>query len=160
MPKKPNNKNYLIDIREIQNILPHRYPFLLVDRVLKLEKGKSILALKNVTYNEPFFNGHFPGTKIMPGVLIIEAMAQSGGILVYHSVPDPNDWFMMLSKINNAKFRKPVVPGDQIEFYVDIVKMRKRFCEIKGKAVVDGDIVMESEIIASLLHQEEMNGQE
>jgi len=160
MPKKPNNKSYFIDIREIQNILPHRYPFLLVDRVLRLEKGKSILALKNVTYNEPFFNGHFPENKIMPGVLIIEAMAQSGGILVYHSVPDPNDWFMMLSKITNAKFRKPVVPGDQIEFYVDMVKMRKRFCEIKGKAVVDGDIVVESEIIASLLHQEEMNGRE
>jgi len=160
MPKKPNNKNYFIDIREIQNILPHRYPFLLVDRVLRLEKGKSILTLKNVTYNEPFFNGHFPENKIMPGVLIIEAMAQSGGILVYHSVPDPNDWFMMLSKITNAKFRKPVVPGDQIEFYVDLVKMRKRFCEIKGKAVVDGDIVVESEIIASLLHQEEMNGRE
>lgn len=160
MPKKPNNKNYFIDIREIQNILPHRYPFLLVDRVLKLEKGKSILTLKNVTYNEPFFNGHFPGNKIMPGVLIVEAMAQSGGILVYHSVPDPNDWFMMLSKITNAKFRKPVIPGDQIKFYVEMVKMRKRFCEIKGKAVVDGDIVVESEIIASMLHQEEMNGRE
>jgi len=79
---------------------------------------------------------------------------------VYHSVPDPKDWFMMLSKITNAKFRKPVIPGDQIRLYVDIVRMRKRFCEVKGKAVVDGDIVVESEIIASLLHREEMNGRE
>ncbi|HHF51445.1 MAG TPA: 3-hydroxyacyl-ACP dehydratase FabZ [Candidatus Aminicenantes bacterium] len=160
MTKKQNNKNHFINISKIQNILPHRYPFLLVDRVLRLEEGKSILTIKNVTYNEPFFNGHFPENKIMPGVLIIEAMAQSGGILVYHSVPDPKDWFMMLSKITNAKFRKPVIPGDQIRFYVDIVRMRKRFCEIKGKAVVDGDIVVESEVIASLLHREEMNGRE
>ncbi len=159
MTKKPNNKNYYINISEIQNVLPHRYPFLLVDRVLRLEEGKSILTIKNVTYNEPFFNGHFPEKKIMPGVLIIEAMAQSGGILVYHSIPKPDDWFMMLSKITNAKFRKPVIPGDQIKFYVDIVKMRKRFCEIKGKAVVDEDVVVESGIIASLLHREEMNGQ-
>jgi len=157
MNRKPNSKDHFIHIKEIQKILPHRYPFLLVDRVLSLEKGKSIVSIKNVTYDEPFFNGHFPENKIMPGVLIIEALAQSGGILVYHSMPDPEDKFMMLSKINNAKFRKPVIPGDQIEFHVDLVKMKKKFCEIKGEALVDGEVVAQSEIIASLISREEMN---
>lgn len=157
MSKKPNNKNDFIHIKEIQKILPHRYPFLLVDRVLEVKKGKSIIAIKNVTYNEPFFNGHFPEHKIMPGVLIIEALAQTGGILVYHSVPDPEDKIMLLSKINSAKFRRPVIPGDQIEFHVNLVKMKNRFCEVKGKAYVDGEIVVESEVIAYLLNREEMN---
>jgi len=157
MNRKPNNKNHLIHIKEIQKILPHRYPFLLVDRVLSLEKGKSIVAIKNVTYNEPFFNGHFPEHKIMPGVLIIEALAQTGGILLYHSFPNPEDKVMLLSKINNAKFRKPVIPGDQIEFHVDLVKKRNRFCEVKGKAYVDGDMAVESEVVAYLLHRDELN---
>jgi len=159
MNKKPSNKNNFIHIKEIQKILPHRYPFLLVDKVLSLKKGKSIVALKNVTYNEPFFKGHFPESKIMPGVLIIEALAQTGGILVYHSIPNPEDKVMLLSKINNAKFRKPVIPGDQIEFHVDLVKQRKRFCDVKGRAYVDGEIVVESEVIAYLLSREEMNEQ-
>ncbi len=159
MRKKPRSKNNFIHIKEIQQILPHRYPFLLVDRVTELKKGKSVSAIKNVTYNEPFFNGHFPENKIMPGVLIIEAIAQSGGILVYHTVPEPGSKLMMLSKVSNAKFRKPVVPGDQIELYVELVKMRKRFCEVRGKALVDGEIAVEADIIASFLTREEMNEQ-
>ncbi|MBD3413462.1 MAG: 3-hydroxyacyl-ACP dehydratase FabZ [Candidatus Aminicenantes bacterium] len=159
MSKKPNKNPNSIYIKEIRKILPHRYPFLLVDRVLNLKKGKSIEAVKNVTFNEPFFNGHFPENKIMPGVLIIEAIAQSGGILLYHSIPEPEDKFMMLSKINNAKFRKPVVPGDQINLHVELVKQKSRFCEVKGKAMVDGEVVVESDIIASLLSREEMNEQ-
>ncbi|MFW6124355.1 MAG: 3-hydroxyacyl-ACP dehydratase FabZ [Acidobacteriota bacterium] len=157
MKSKPNSKNDFIYIKEIQKILPHRYPFLLVDRVLDLKKGKSIKAIKNVTYNEPFFNGHFPEHKIMPGVLIIEALAQSGGILLYHSLPDPDDKIVLLSKIKSAKFRKPVIPGDQIEFNVDLVKEKNRFCEVKGKAYVDGEIVVESEVIAYWLHRDELN---
>lgn len=157
MNRKPSNKNNFIYIKEIQKILPHRYPFLLVDRVLDLKKGKSIKAIKNVTYNEPFFNGHFPEHKIMPGVLIIEALAQSGGILLYHSLPDPDDKIVLLSKIKSAKFRKPVIPGDQIVFHVDLVKSRNRFCEVKGKAYVDEEIVVESEVIAYWLHRDELN---
>jgi 3-hydroxyacyl-[acyl-carrier-protein] dehydratase/UDP-3-O-[3-hydroxymyristoyl] N-acetylglucosamine deacetylase/3-hydroxyacyl-[acyl-carrier-protein] dehydratase len=157
MNRKPSNKNNFIYIKEIQKILPHRYPFLLVDRVLDLKKGKSIKAIKNVTYNEPFFNGHFPEHKIMPGVLIIEALAQSGGILLYHSLPDPDDKIVLLSKIKSAKFRKPVIPGDQIEFHVDLVKARNRFCEVKGKAYVDEEVVVESEVIAYWLHRDELN---
>lgn len=157
MNRKPSNKDNFIYIKEIQKILPHRYPFLLVDRVLKIEKGKSIVAIKNVTYNEPFFNGHFPEYKIMPGVLIIEALAQAGGILLYHSLPDPEDKIVLLSKIKNAKFRKPVIPGDQIEFHVDLVKEKNRFCEVKGKAYVDKEVAAESEGIAYWLHRDELN---
>jgi beta-hydroxyacyl-ACP dehydratase FabZ len=157
MNRKPSNKDNFIYIKEIQKILPHRYPFLLVDRVLKLEKGKSIVAIKNVTYNEPFFNGHFPEYKIMPGVLIIEALAQAGGILLFHSLPDPEDKIVLLSKIKSAKFRKPVIPGDQIEFHVDLVKEKNRFCEVKGKAYVDEEVAVESEVIAYWLHRDELN---
>ncbi|MFO7981567.1 MAG: 3-hydroxyacyl-ACP dehydratase FabZ [Candidatus Aminicenantes bacterium] len=159
MNRKPSNKDNFIYIKEIQKILPHRYPFLLVDRVLKLEKGKSIVAIKNVTYNEPFFNGHFPEYKIMPGVLIIEALAQAGGILLFHSLPDPEDKIVLLSKIKSAKFRKPVIPGDQIEFHVDLVKEKNRFCEVKGKAYVDKEVAVESEVIAYWLHRDELNEQ-
>ena len=156
----PNQtKAVAIDIEKIQKILPHRYPFLLVDRVLELNAGRSIIALKNVTYNEPFFQGHFPGHKIMPGVLQIEALAQAGGILLYHSLEKPDTKIVLLSKVHNAKFRKPVIPGDQIEFNVDLVKERNRFCEVKGKAYVDGEIAVESEVIAYWLHRDELNEQ-
>jgi 3-hydroxyacyl-[acyl-carrier-protein] dehydratase/UDP-3-O-[3-hydroxymyristoyl] N-acetylglucosamine deacetylase/3-hydroxyacyl-[acyl-carrier-protein] dehydratase len=146
-------------IEEILKFLPHRYPFLLVDRVKEMKEGKSIVAIKNVTYNEPFFQGHFPNLKIMPGVLIVEAIAQAGGILLYHSIPDPENKFVMLSKIDNTRFRRPVVPGDQLRLEVEIVRLKSKFCYIRGKALVNEEVAVESELIASLLNLEELNVQ-
>jgi 3-hydroxyacyl-[acyl-carrier-protein] dehydratase/UDP-3-O-[3-hydroxymyristoyl] N-acetylglucosamine deacetylase/3-hydroxyacyl-[acyl-carrier-protein] dehydratase len=161
MPQKHQQRNKeLLDIEKILKILPHRYPFLLVDRVLELEKGKSIVAIKNVTYNEHFFQGHFPQKKVMPGVLIIEAVAQAGGILLYQSIPDPQKTLVFLSTINNTKFRRPVVPGDQLRLEVEIVKLRSRFCHIRGKAYVGEEIAGESEAMASLVRLEELNERE
>ena len=138
-------------------MLPQRFPFLLVDRVLEMEKGKSIVAIKNVTVNEPFFQGHFPEIKVMPGVLVVESMAQAGGILLYNSIPKPDEKLLYLSKIDNLKFRKPVIPGDQIRLEVEIVKLKSRICHIKAKAIVDGDVVTEGDIWASLANLEGLN---
>jgi len=157
MLQKPHKSKDSLNIKEILGILPHRYPFLLVDKVLKLDKGKSIVAVKNVTYNEPFFQGHFPEFKVMPGVLIVEALAQAGGILLYSSIPDAEKKLVFLSKIDNAKFRKPVVPGDQLKFNIELVKLKNRFCRVKGKAYVDGEIALECDIIASIMDFEELN---
>jgi len=157
MPLKPRKNKKQLDIEKILKILPHRYPFLLVDRVLELEKGKSIIAIKNVTYNEPFFQGHFPVKKVMPGVLIIESVAQAGGILLYHSIPEPEKVLVFLSAIHNAKFRKAVIPGDQLRLEAELTKLRKKVSFLKGKAYVDGEIVAEGEIMASLLRLEELN---
>jgi len=157
MPQRLQKDNDLLNIEKILKILPHRYPFLLVDRVLKLEKGKSIIAIKNVTYNERFFQGHFPHLKVMPGVLVVEAIAQAGGILLFHSVPDPQNKLVFLVKIDNMKFRKPVVPGDQLKLEVEIIRLKNKFCNVRGKAYVDGDIVVEGEILASLTNLEELN---
>ncbi len=148
-----------IKVEEILKILPHRYPFLLVDRVLQLQPGKSIVALKNVTCNESFFEGHFPGVKIMPGVLIVEALAQAGGILLYHSLPDPMNKFVVLSKIQNARFRKMVKPGDQLRLEAEVVKIRARLCHVRGRATVDGEVVAEGEILASVLDLEDLHEQ-
>lgn len=144
-------------VEEILRFLPHRYPFLLVDRVIKLETGRSILAIKNVTANESFFEGHFPEVKIMPGVLIVEALAQAGGILLYNSLPDPAKKLVVLSKLQNVKFRRIVVPGDQIELYAEIGKVRAKFATIKGKASVNKETVVEGEISASIIDLEEAN---
>lgn len=148
----------MFKIEAIQEFLPHRFPFLLVDRVLEMKKGKTIVALKNVSANEPFFQGHFPKLKIMPGVLIIEAVAQAGGILLYHSIPDPLTKIVLLSKIENARFRRPVVPGDQLRLEAEIIKLKTRFCFLRGKAFVDGEIVVEGDITASLLDVGEIDG--
>jgi 3-hydroxyacyl-[acyl-carrier-protein] dehydratase/UDP-3-O-[3-hydroxymyristoyl] N-acetylglucosamine deacetylase/3-hydroxyacyl-[acyl-carrier-protein] dehydratase len=157
MPLKSQKNKEQLDIERILKILPHRYPFLLVDRVCELEKGKSITAIKNVTYNEHFFQGHFPAKKVMPGVLIIECVAQAGGILLYNSIPDPDNVLVFLSAINNAKFRKPVIPGDQLRLEADLTKLRKKVAFLKGKVYVDGEIVAEGEIMAALLRLEELN---
>lgn len=145
----------MFDIEKILRILPHRYPFLLVDRVLEVKKGVSLVALKNVTYNEPFFQGHFPQQRVMPGVLVIEAMAQAGGILLFHSLPDPGNKLVFLSKVDNAKFRRPVVPGDQLRLEVELVKMKQRFCHIRARALVGEEVAAEGEIMASLVSLEE-----
>lgn len=158
MPQKPLNKTGLIGIEKIQRMLPHRYPFLFVDRVLEIKKGESIVAIKNVTLNEPFFQGHFPAYKIMPGVLIVEALAQAGGILLYNSIANPEGKFVFLSKVDEAKFRRPVVPGDQLELRVTILKLRNRFCHVQGKALVDREIAVECDIIASVMDLEDLNG--
>jgi 3-hydroxyacyl-[acyl-carrier-protein] dehydratase len=148
----------LITIEGILKQLPHRFPFLLVDRVKEICPGRSIVALKNVSVNEPFFQGHFPDRKIMPGVLIVEALAQAGGILLFHSIPDPERKFVVLSKISNARFRKPVVPGDQLILEAEILKLKSRFCHLKGRATVDGEVAAEGELVAGLLDLEDVHG--
>ena len=138
-------------IAEIMRILPHRYPFLLVDRVIEVDPDKRIVALKNVTINEPFFNGHFPGHPIMPAVLIIEAMAQCGGVLLLNSVDRPKERLVYFMGINNAKFRKPVRPGDQLRFELTLLRLKSRICKMEGKAYVDGDLVAEAELLSSIV---------
>ena len=147
----------MIKIEQIQKFIPHRFPFLFVDRVTELHPGRSIVAIKNVSCNEPFFQGHFPGKMIMPGVLIIEAIAQAGGILLYHSIPDPQHTFVVLSKIGSAKFRRPVVPGDQLRIEAEILKLKSKFCLLRGRALVNGQVAVDGEIVASLMALEEMN---
>jgi 3-hydroxyacyl-[acyl-carrier-protein] dehydratase/UDP-3-O-[3-hydroxymyristoyl] N-acetylglucosamine deacetylase/3-hydroxyacyl-[acyl-carrier-protein] dehydratase len=147
----------VLKVEEILRLLPHRYPFLLVDRVVSLDPGKSIAAIKNVTANESFFEGHFPEVKIMPGVLIVEAVAQAGGILLYHSIPDATKKLVVLSKLQNVKFRKIVVPGDQLRLEAEIIKVRARFATIRGRAIVDKEIVVEGEISAAIVDLEEAN---
>ena len=147
----------MFDIEAILKFLPHRYPFLLVDRVLSMETSKTIVALKNVTYNEQFFQGHFPEVRIMPGVLIVEAMAQAGGILLFNSIPDAQTKFVLFSKIDNMKFRRPVVPGDQLRLECDLVKVKGRFFQLHGKGYVDGELAAEGDMMATLLNREDLN---
>ena len=146
-----NSEAALIDIQEILDFLPHRYPFLLVDRVIEYQAGERIVAIKNVTFNEPFFQGHFPGVPIMPGVLIIESMAQAGGVLVFKTLPDRDRKLVFFMGINNARFRRPVRPGDQLRIEMDVVRVKKRFGKLQGKAFVDGKLVSEADILFSLV---------
>ncbi len=140
----------VFDIQAIAELLPHRYPFLLIDRVVNLTPNQEIVALKNVTMNEPFFQGHFPSAPIMPGVLIVEAMAQAGGVLVLDSLPKDKHgrpvYFMGLDKV---RFRKPVVPGDQIVFEVKLLKLRAKAAKLAGRATVADNLVAEAELMAS-----------
>lgn len=148
----------MLNIEDILRFLPHRYPFLLVDRVLEMEPSKRIVALKNVTYNEEFFQGHFPDVRIMPGVLIVEAMAQAGGILLFHSIEKPETKFVLFSKIDNMKFRRPVVPGDQIRIEAEVLKWKNRFYYLRAKALVEGHVAAEGDMVASMLEREEFYG--
>jgi 3-hydroxyacyl-[acyl-carrier-protein] dehydratase len=138
---------------EIQGLLPHRYPFLLVDRVKELEPGRRIVAIKNVTINEPFFQGHFPGRPIMPGVLILEAMAQAGGVLVFKSGESSGKPVVYLTGIEEARFRRPVVPGDQLRFEIDVLKKRPPFWKMQGKAFVDDEMVCEAVVTAMVTEE-------
>jgi UDP-3-O-[3-hydroxymyristoyl] N-acetylglucosamine deacetylase/3-hydroxyacyl-[acyl-carrier-protein] dehydratase len=135
-------------IEEIMKVLPHRYPFLLVDRILELEPRKRIVGLKNVTINEPFFQGHFPGHPIMPGVLIIEAMAQVGGVLLLGLMDDPESKVVYFMSLDNVKFRRPVKPGDQIRFELEVAQLRGSVCKMRGVARVDGEVVAEADMAA------------
>ncbi len=141
----------MIPTEQIMRFLPHRFPFLLVDRVIDIVPQKAIVAIKNVSCNEQFFQGHFPEWKIMPGVLIIEAMAQAGAVLLFSSIPDPETKFVVLSKINKAKFKRMVVPGDQLRLEVQWTRSKGRIWQMKGKALVEGDVAAEAEIYASVL---------
>jgi len=146
----------MISIEQISKFLPHRFPFLLVDRILDIVPAKTIVALKNVTCNEQFFQGHFPEWKIMPGVLIVEAMAQAGAILLFSSIPDPEKKFVVLSKVDKAKFKRMVVPGDQLRLEVEWTRTKGRICQMKGKALVDGETAAEADIFASVLDIEDL----
>ena len=138
------------NIEKIMEVLPHRYPFLLVDRVVSLVPDDKIVALKNVTINEPFFQGHFPGKPVMPGVLIIEAMAQVGGILAYETGPaEKRNRLIYFMGMDKVRFRKMVVPGDQILFEARILKFRSKVAKMSGTATVDGQLVAEAELMAS-----------
>jgi UDP-3-O-[3-hydroxymyristoyl] N-acetylglucosamine deacetylase/3-hydroxyacyl-[acyl-carrier-protein] dehydratase len=135
-------------VEDILQVLPHRYPFLLVDRILEIEEGKRIVGLKNVTINEPFFQGHFPGHPIMPGVLIIEAMAQVGGMLLMRSIEDPSSKVVYFMSLDNVKFRRPVKPGDQLRLELEVLQMRGTMSKMRGVAYVDGQVVTEAEMAA------------
>jgi 3-hydroxyacyl-[acyl-carrier-protein] dehydratase len=139
-----------MDITEIMSILPHRYPFLLIDRILEMERKTRIVALKNVTVNEPHFTGHFPSFPIMPGVLIIEALAQAGGALLLTEIPDRDSKLMVFTGINDAKFRKPVVPGDQLRLEVTVLNWRTSAVRMRGVATVDGKVACEATIMCAL----------
>ncbi len=132
------------DIQEIMGFLPHRYPFLLIDRIVEFEPTKRLVAIKNVTINEPYFQGHFPGHPIMPGVLVVEAMAQAGGIIMTHELPDRDQRLVVFTGIERAKFRRPVVPGDQLRIEVNVLSFRTRAGRIEGRATVDGKVACEA----------------
>lgn len=143
------------DIQEILDNLPHRYPFLLVDRIVEYEEGRRIVGLKNVTINEPFFQGHFPDVPIMPGVLIVESMAQVGGFLVFKAQPERHKKLVFFMGIEHAKFRRPVRPGDQLRIEMVVVRMKARVGKLTGRAWVDRQLVAEAEIMFSMVDREE-----
>jgi 3-hydroxyacyl-[acyl-carrier-protein] dehydratase len=150
-PDESAQAKHAMDIGEIFNILPHRYPFLLIDRVLELVRMKRIVALKNVTITEPFFQGHFPGKPIMPGVLIVEAIAQAGGLLLLTEVPKRDEMLMVFTGIEKARFRRPVVPGDQLRIEVEVRAWRITAARLEGKAYVDGKVAAEATVTCRLV---------
>jgi 3-hydroxyacyl-[acyl-carrier-protein] dehydratase len=139
----------IMDVNEIRQILPHRYPFLLVDRILELEPER-IVGIKNVTVNEPFFIGHFPEFPVMPGVLIVEAMAQTAGVLVLKSIPDRDNKLVFLVSIDSARFRRPVVPGDQLRIEMTVIRRKGTVAKMAGRATVAGVLVAEAEVMCKL----------
>ena len=147
----------ILDINEIRAILPHRYPFLLVDRIVEMEPER-IVGIKQVTVNEPFFQGHFPDFPVMPGVLIVEAMAQAAGVLVLKSMPDRANKLVLLVAIENARFRRPVVPGDTLRMEMKIIKRKASVAKMAGIATVDGQVAAEVEVMCKLADKEENVG--
>jgi 3-hydroxyacyl-[acyl-carrier-protein] dehydratase len=143
-----------MNINEIMQYLPHRYPFLLVDRIIDLQPGQSIVGIKNVTFNEPFFQGHFPGQPIMPGVLIVEAMAQVAGVLAFRSGMEGNGKVVYFMSIEKAKFRRPVVPGDQLRLEIKVLQQRGTVWKFSGAATVDGKLASEADFTAMVTDKE------
>jgi 3-hydroxyacyl-[acyl-carrier-protein] dehydratase len=144
----------ILDITGIQKILPHRYPFLMIDAVLEMERLKRVVGIKNVTINENFFAGHFPGKPVMPGVLIIESMAQAGGVLLLQEVPERDSKLLYFVAIDDARFRRPVVPGDQLRVEVDVLSWRGTFCKLAGKASVDGQLAAEATLMCKMVDRD------
>jgi 3-hydroxyacyl-[acyl-carrier-protein] dehydratase len=150
-PQASESAKQTMDIVEIMSILPHRYPFLFIDRVVEMERKKRIVAIKNVTLNEPHFQGHFPDYPIMPGVLMVEAIAQAGGALLLTEIPDRDDKLMVFTSIENAKFRRPVVPGDQLRIEVTVLQWRSRAVRMLGILTVDGRVACEATVMCQIV---------
>ena len=149
----PKKQKVSFDIQEVLNILPHRYPFLLIDKIVSLDAGKEVEAIKNVTFNEPFFQGHFSGQPVMPGVLLIESMAQAGGFLVLNTIPNADSKLMYISAIESTRFKKIVVPGDQLRIKAKLLKFKLNTCKIEAKIYVDKVLVSESTFLASVVNR-------
>ena len=144
----------ILDINEIQKILPHRYPFLFVDAILEMERLKRIVGIKNVTMNEAYFQGHFPGSPVMPGVLIIESMAQTGGLLLLQEVPDREKKLLYFAAVDGARFRRPVIPGDQLRVEMTVINWRGDFCKLEGRATVNGQLAAEATLMCKMVDRE------
>lgn len=140
------------NIQDILEVMPHRYPFLLIDRVLEVSE-KKIRAIKNVTFNEPHFEGHFPGHPVMPGVLLVEAMAQAGGFLLLCQIEDRENKLIYFTGIDNCRFRRPVVPGDQVVFDIEVISIKRTFAKIHGRATVDGQVACEADMMSALMEK-------
>ena len=144
----------IMDVMEIQKYLPHRYPFLMVDGILEIERLKRIVGVKNVSINESYFQGHFPGKPVMPGVLIIESMAQTGGLLLLLEVPDRENKLLFFAAVDGARFRRPVLPGDQLKIEVNVLAWRGDFCKLAGKALVDGQLAAEATLMCKMVDRD------
>jgi 3-hydroxyacyl-[acyl-carrier-protein] dehydratase len=142
------------DVRWVMSVLPHRYPLLLIDRVLEMEPKRRIAAIKNFTINEEFFAGHFPGHPVVPGVLLVEAMAQAGGILLMHDDPDREGKLLLFMSIERARFRRPVVPGDQVRIEAEVLRLKANHCKIGAKALVGGVVHAEAELLSTTIAKE------
>ena len=144
----------IMDVVEIQKYLPHRYPFLMVDGILEIERLKRVVGIKNVTATEPHFQGHFPGQPVMPGVLIIESMAQTGGLLLLLEVPDRENKLLFFVAVDGARFRRPVVPGEQLRIEMNVLSWRGDFCKLEGKATVDGKLAAEATLMCKMVDRD------
>jgi 3-hydroxyacyl-[acyl-carrier-protein] dehydratase len=144
----------ILDVVEIQKLLPHRYPFLMVDAIVEVERLKRIVGIKNVSINEYYFQGHFPGKPVMPGVLILEAVAQTGGLLLLMDIPDRDKKLLYFVAVDGARFRRPVVPGDQLRIEVKVLNWRGDFCKLEGKATVNGELAAEGTVMCKMIDRD------